>query len=154
MLEESLEDVYNKFKIHFYKQAFKRMEDREATLSILETFCIEVIHSLGTPTINEFSNFLEISSPNATYKINSLIKKGYLEKIQSTTDRREYYLKVTDKFYNYYNLSHGYIETVTERMKEFFPSHQMEELDEILIKVSTELMPEVNLSLNEKNTEC
>ncbi len=34
-----------------------------------------------------------ISTPNAAYKIGSLVKKGYVEKIQSTTDRREYFLR-------------------------------------------------------------
>lgn len=150
MLEDSFEEVYNKFKIHFYKQAFKRIVDREATLTILETFCIESIYTLGSPTINEFSNFLEISPPNATYKINSLIQKGYLKKVQSDIDRREYHLEVTDKFFDYYNLSHGYIKTVTGRMEEVFTPQELEEVDAILKVVSTQLMPEVDIPPKEK----
>lgn len=144
MLEDSFEDVYNKFKIHFYKQAFKRMADREATLSTLETFCVEIIYALGEPTINEFASFLEISSPNATYKINSLIQKGYVEKIRSSSDRREYHLKVTDKFFDYYNLSHSYIKTVTQRIEETFTKNQVEEFETMLQTVSKDLMPEVD----------
>ena len=37
--------------------------------------------ALEEPTINEFASFVNISSPNAAYKVNSLIQKGYVEKI-------------------------------------------------------------------------
>ncbi|MFR9066277.1 MAG: MarR family transcriptional regulator [Faecalibacterium prausnitzii] len=46
--------------------------------------------AMGEPTIAEFSRMMQISTPNAAYKIGSLVQKGYVEKIQSTTDRREY----------------------------------------------------------------
>ena len=41
--------------------------------------------AMGEPTIAEFSRMMGISTPNAAYKIGSLVKKGYVEKIQSTT---------------------------------------------------------------------
>lgn len=148
MIEDAFEEVYTKFKLYFYRQVFQRISDREATLTTLETFCMEIIYALDSPTINEFASFLEISSPNATYKINSLIQKGYLEKIQSTEDKREYFLKPTQKFFDYYNLNHGYIEKVTERMKKAFSKNQIEELQNMLEMMSGELMPEVNLSKN------
>ena len=44
---------------------------------------METIQALGSPTINEFASFMRISPPNAAYKINSLIRKGYIQKIQS-----------------------------------------------------------------------
>lgn len=36
-------------------------------------------------------------SENAAYKINNLIKKGYLNKVRSENDRREDHLEVTEK---------------------------------------------------------
>ena len=98
MFERALFEVYNKFKMHFYQQVFARFENREASLTTVETFCVETIHALGQPTVNEFASFVKISPPNAAYKVNSLIKKGYLEKRQSTVDKREYHLVVTPKF--------------------------------------------------------
>lgn len=44
------------------------------------------------PTVNEFASFVQISPPNAAYKVNSLIRKGYLKKVQSQEDKREYRL--------------------------------------------------------------
>ena len=95
MLDQTFGRVYTKFKLHFYKQIFSRFEDREATLTTVESFCMEVIMALGEPTIAQFSHMMNLSTPNAAYKINSLVKKGYVERIQSTTDKREYRLRPT-----------------------------------------------------------
>ena len=93
MLEKAFQDVYTKFKLHFYQNVFQRFATREATLTTVESFCMEGIMAMGEPTIAEFSRMMQISTPNAAYKIGSLVKKGYVEKIQSTTDRREYHLR-------------------------------------------------------------
>ena len=37
--------------------------------------------AMGEPTIAEFSRMMQISTPNAAYKIGSLVRKGYVEKI-------------------------------------------------------------------------
>ena len=103
MLEEVFQDVYTKFKLHFYQNVFQRFATREATLTTVESFCMEGIMAMGEPTIAEFSRMMGISTPNAAYKIGSLVKKGYVEKIQSTTDRREYFLRPTQKYIDYYN---------------------------------------------------
>ena len=39
MLDQTFGQVYTKFKLHFYKQIFNRFEDREATLTTVESFC-------------------------------------------------------------------------------------------------------------------
>ena len=116
MLENVFQDVYTKFKLHFYKQVFNRFQEREASLTTVETFCMEIIYALKNPTVNEFASFTQISPPNAAYKVNSLIRKGYLQKKQSQTDKREYHLEVTQKYEDYYNISYGYLQTVISSM--------------------------------------
>lgn len=142
-LEQRFGDVYTKFKVEFYRNIFSRFEEREASLTTVETFCIEIIHVLHEPTINEFAQFVRISKPNATYKINSLVKKGYVEKIQSKEDKREFNLRVTPKFYEYYNLSNSYIDIVAQRMRERFSAAEVENIEQILSIIAEELMPEV-----------
>lgn len=142
-MEDAFSEVYKKFKLHFYRDVFNRIQSRELSLSTVETFCVEIIAALGNPTINEFANYINISSPNATYKVNSLIQKGYVEKIQSENDKREYHLRVTEKYYKYYNLSQGYLETVEKRIQEACTPEEYEVFTKIFEKVSNELMPEV-----------
>ena len=145
MLEEKFEIVYTKFKLHFYQEIFARFQNREASLTTVETFAMETIQALGSPTINEFASFMRISPPNAAYKINSLIRKGYVQKIQSEHDKREYHLQVTQKYKDYYNISNDYVQTVTERIRQRFTPEECEKLNEMLEIISQELMPEVDL---------
>ena len=144
MLDEAFDRVYTKFKLHFYRSVFSRFQDREASLTTVETFCMEIINALGHPTINEFSSFVNISPPNAAYKINSLIQKGYVTKERSPDDKREYHLSVTQKYYDYYNISQRYLNTVVDRVKERFPEEDVAKLEEMLEIISDELMPELS----------
>lgn len=145
MLEESFSEVYTKFKLHFYQEIFSRFQNREASLTAVETFCMEIILALKEPTINEFASFVHISSPNAAYKVNSLIQKGYVEKVRSDHDRREYHLRPTQKYMNYYNISSNYLQEVMARVKRRFTSEEARQLDRMLQVVGQELMPEVQL---------
>lgn len=153
MLEQAFFRVYTKFKLHFYQEIFKRFQDREASLTTVETFCMESIQALGSPTINEFATFMCISSPNAAYKVNSLVKKGYIRKVQSEDDRREYHLEVTKKYIDYYNISSDYLKTVMARVKARFSLEDCAKLQEMLRVVGQELMPEVVLPADLENAE-
>lgn len=145
MLDQAFQQVYTKFKLHFYKQVFNRFETREATLTTVESFCMEVIMALGSPTIAEFSNMMNLSTPNAAYKINNLVKKGYVKKVQSETDKREYHLYPTRKYIDYYSISYAYLQKVVDRAKQRFTPEELQNLERMLRIVSDELMPEIPL---------
>lgn len=145
MLDYQFATVYSKFKLHFYRKVFGHFQSREASLTTVETFCMEIIQALDKPTVNEFASFVQISSPNAAYKVNSLIQKGYLRKSRSKDDRREYHLEPTQKYIDYYNISYSYLAIVMGRIKERFSTEEVARLEEMLQIISTELMPEIEL---------
>ena len=153
MLEEKFEMVYTKFKLHFYQEIFERFQNREASLTTVETFAMETIQALGNPTVNEFASFMRISPPNAAYKINSLIRKGYVRKIQSEQDKREYHLQVTQKYRDYYNISSDYVHQVVDRMRKRFTPEECAKLEEALTIIDRELMPEVQVPLRPEESE-
>ena len=146
MLRDAFFAVYTKFKLHFYKEIFQRFQAREASLTTVETFCMETILALGKPTVNEFATFMCISPPNAAYKVNSLVKKGYIRRVQSEEDRREYHLEVTQKYIDYYNISSNYMVEVMDRITSRFSPAECKKLEEMLNIVSHELMPEIELT--------
>lgn len=84
---------------------------------------MEIIASLNEPTISEFADFLGISQSNASYKVNCLQKKNYIERRQSEEDGREYHLVLTEKYFNYIGL---------------FPKNIRGFLDELKGKISPE----------------
>ena len=58
MLEQAFQDVYTKFKLHFYQNIFQRFATREATLTTVESFCMEGIMAMGEPL-----SLIHISEP-------------------------------------------------------------------------------------------
>ena len=140
MLYDSFNKVYTKFKLHFYKEVFKKWRDREVSLTTVETFCMEIIHALGKPTVSEFASFTSLSSANAADKINNLVQKGYLNKVQSDEDKRIYYLEVTKKYIDYYNISYQYLKEVMSKLEDRFTSEENKVLEKMLRVMSEEIM--------------
>lgn len=143
MLQDAFSKVYMNFKMHFYRKVFERLQDREASLTTVETFCMEIIYALDHPTVAQFAEVTNISSPNAAYKINNLVKKGYLRRVQSETDKREFHLEATEKYFDYYNISYNYMDTVMKRIEERFSPEEIGTLVKMLEIMDEELMPEI-----------
>ena len=142
-IDRDFKTIYTKFKLHFYREIFGSWTSREATMTTVETFCMEVIYAMERPTINECAKFIKISQPNAAYKVNNLIRKGFLRKVRSQKDKREYFLEATDKYIDYLDIENSYMHKVLERLESRFTKEQLEELDNMLKIISNELMPEV-----------
>ncbi|MDR0446009.1 MAG: MarR family winged helix-turn-helix transcriptional regulator [Oscillospiraceae bacterium] len=142
-LERAFQDVYTKFKLQFYKKIFSRFESREASLSSVETFCVEVINALPEPSINEFAKFVGISQANAAYKVQNLIEKGYVTKVRSDTDRREFHLRVTERFHEYSRINTNYVALVAARIRQRFGDEEADRFEALLKVIADELMPEI-----------
>ena len=67
-LKEVLHNVYGKLRLHFYMQVYSRFENREATLTTVETFSMEAITTLDHPTVAQFAKAMNISTSNAAYR--------------------------------------------------------------------------------------
>lgn len=149
MIEENFNAVFDKFKFQFFRKIFEAVRERDGSLSAMEAFSLEIIELLGTPTIGEFADFLNISQSNATYKVNSLMRKGYLVRQNSESDRREYHLVLSEKFRNYMSFLTAYENTVSQRIQKRFSEEELTVFDRMLKTISEELMPECDV-LEEK----
>ena len=132
MLYDMLADIYNKMRLTHYRQLFASIRDREGSLSAVEAFSVDAIYLLDRPTIKQFSDFLGISKPNATYKITNLIEKGYVTKVPSDEDKREARLFVTDKFLNYLGGRTQFISDAAEKLSEQFSEKELELFEKML----------------------
>ena len=74
-----------------------------------------------------------------------LHKKGYLRKVQSEVDTREFHLEVTEKYLDYYNITYSYIGKVMNRLEERLTPEELQTLEKVLNVMSDELMPEIEL---------
>ena len=122
MLNAEIIDLYKKFRLMTYRELFGRIRDRDGSLSATEAYAVDVIFLLNNPTITQLAETLGISQPNATYKVNNLVAKGYVSKTVSEDDKRECRLSVSDRFYKYYgNLDHFADRAAAALEKEFSP---------------------------------
>ncbi len=151
MIEENFTTVFDKFKFQFFRKIFESVRERDGSLSAMEACYLEIIDLLGAPTSGEFDDFLNISQSNATYKVNSLMRKGYLVRQNSETDRREYHLVLSEKYYNYMAFLTSYEDTVCRRIQDRFSEEELRVFDRILKTISEELMPECDV-LDEKKS--
>ncbi len=145
MVNNAISQIYDKLRLHFYMKVYSRFENREATLTTVESFSMEVIMDLGEPTVAQFAKVLDISSPNAAHRIKSLLNKGYLEKIQSEEDAREYHLRPTEKYLRFKKINENYIHLLMERCKRRFSEEDYNKLNEMLTIINEELMPEIDV---------
>ena len=134
--------IYDKMKLMSYRGIFDVIREREGSLSAMEAFSLEVIRMLGRPTVGEFADFLNISQSNATYKVNCLIKKGYIDRENSAEDRREYHLVLSKKFYDYKRYMNSYENTLIDRIGKRFTDEELEVFGKFLDTINHELMPE------------
>ena len=135
MLEKDFEDIYLQFRANYYRRMVQEIGVREGSLSATEGYCVEIIYLMNKPTVKQFADFLNISMPNANYKINSLIVKGYVTQTQSSKDRRESHLAVTDKFLSYYGLNDEYNAQLMSNIRKTFTADEVSQLEKMLEKV-------------------
>lgn len=144
-MEKEFEELYRRLRLIHYRRLFDAVSERPGSLSAMEAFSVEVIYLLGEPTIREFADFLGISQPNASYKVISLVSKGYLTKEPCLQDRREYMLVVTQKFRDYYG---SQVPALPELAKDFSPEETavLKKLCQKAITRLTQLLDEIRIS--------
>jgi len=122
---ELITRCYERFRLITYQGLFSLLRERDSSLSAAEAFAVDVIYLLKQPTIKQFADCLGISQPNATYKVNQLIQKGYVIKSPSLEDRRESHLQVTAKYLRYWQEGNDALAQGLLRLKErFSPEEQ------------------------------
>lgn len=131
--------LFQKLRLMHYRSMLGQVGEREGSLSATEAFSVDVIHILGAPTIKQFSDFLGISQPNATYKINSLISKGYIKKVPSEDDHREYHLHVADKFYSYYEENTTFLQYAVSKLENSHSEKELELFETMLCELNDAL---------------
>lgn len=141
MITDSFINVYNKFKLNFYRNIFKGFDNQDSSLTPTETICIEVVALLNEPTLSDLCEFMDVSQPNMSYRVNSLVKKGYISKRHSENDKREVYLEVTEKYQHYRDIKEGYINRVLVRAEDYFTKEEMQIFERMLDVFSNKIMP-------------
>jgi DNA-binding MarR family transcriptional regulator len=74
-------------------QAFQ--DERFAELSMRQMFYLNTIIRMGHPTFSDLARALAVTKPSVTALVTTLIKKGYVKKVQDDEDRRAFHIVLT-----------------------------------------------------------
>ena len=132
MLEQQILRLYRKLRLLSYRKMFGAIREKSGSLSATEAFSADVIHLLGAPTLSQFASFLGISQPNATYKVNSLVIKGYVKKTVPEADRREVRLQTCGKYDSYFEEQSERLTRAIESLTDTYSSGQLSLVAEVL----------------------
>lgn len=132
MLYQKLKTLYEKVRLQHYRDLFSRVKERDGSLSATEAYAADVIYLMGSPTVSAFAETLGISQPNATYKINNLVAKGYAVRSVSSEDRRECRVSVGDRFFSYYNTDYPFIAESVEQLQKNYTPQELALLERML----------------------
>ena len=131
-----------KVKLFYYRKVLRRVQDKDASLSADEAYCVDAIYVLGRPTIGEFAHFVQISPQSAAYKVNNLVRKGFITRTRGADDKREFFLEVTSKFDEYHSECDDAVRAVIDKLRERFTEEDINKLVEMLTVVSEEISKE------------
>ena len=132
MLTDQVINLYKRFRLLNYREMFGHIREKDGSLSATEAFAADVIYLLEKPTITQLAETLGISQPNATYKVNNLTAKGYVQKTTSEDDRRECHLHVSDRFHSYYDTSDRFIQEAVKKLEAEYSSEELATFEKML----------------------
>ena len=132
MLYKQIKALYEHFRLEHYRELFGRIREKDGSLSATEAYAADVIYLLGNPTVSSFADVLGISQPNATYKVNNLAAKGYVNRTYSDEDRRECRVSVCDRFFSYYDTDYPFIVQGLKKLSKRYSPEQLKLLEDML----------------------
>lgn len=141
MLAEQIDLLYSKLTLSFYRNTAKSQQDNElSSLSTTDVSTLEVVYLLDHPSYKELTDFLGLTTSNANYRISKLIDKGYLQREQDKSDKRRYFLSVTDKFMQYYCVNDDFMVQTEQRAQERLTKKDLDELERLFGILINEIM--------------
>lgn len=94
-----MEEAFYRFMKAIDLEQFNEMQksDWGKEISYSDILYLFIINHKEKTTVSELSERMSVSRPAVTQKINDLERLGLIEKIQSETDKRYFYISITDK---------------------------------------------------------
>lgn len=68
-----------------------------SAFTVKQIYYLDVISRTDKPTVSQLAEKLDVSKPTVTVALKKFIKRGYLRKIQSKSDRRVFFIELTEE---------------------------------------------------------
>ncbi|WP_099188264.1 MarR family winged helix-turn-helix transcriptional regulator [Tepidibacter mesophilus] len=151
-LEESLlemeEYIHKKYKNHIEKimsnQEFSRF-------SINHMYYLEYIYTLNNPTFSQLAHALNVSKPSVTAMIKRLTDKGYVKKLNSEQDKREFHIYLTDRGKEILDAELEIYKSFADKISECLSEDEMKLFSSLVLKITSKIKKENTMEVIECN---
>ncbi|EHJ52309.1 MarR family winged helix-turn-helix transcriptional regulator [Streptococcus macacae] len=135
-IRKQFSDLYDKALIRYQTSPLRSTDFPD--MSANEEHYIDILYGLGQTTLTEFSEKAKISKPAATRIIHAFLKKGYLEKTPSQTDKRVFYLELIPDLQEHCRKNFQLADTIFSDMLLVLTEEERDQLSYLITKVNKE----------------
>jgi Transcriptional regulators len=119
-------------KMENKKHLYKNLKE----LTIIEINTILAIGNEEMKSMSQIANYLGVSSGTPTVTIDRLVAKGYTDRIRDLEDRRQVFIKLSEKGKDVYNSVHELQQKVTERVFGILTENERKMLIDMLARIN------------------
>lgn len=147
-LLEMEEYIHKKYKNHIEKIMTKQEFSR---FSINHMYYLEYIYTLNNPTFSQLAQALNVSKPSVTAMIKKLTDKGYVKKMNSEQDKREFHIYLTDRGKEILNVELEVYKNFTDRISRYLSEDEIELFSKLVSKIILNMKKEKTMEVIECN---
>lgn len=106
-------------------------------LSLEQFTLIRLVYRHGPIRASELADMLFVHRSAITVRVDKLVKKGLLERERDEEDRRNVYLRISEKGIKFYETLEGKINEFVEAIIQDIPKDEMENFLNVFEKIAT-----------------
>jgi DNA-binding MarR family transcriptional regulator len=130
---EKIVEAISALMAEMESQAF--VDERFAELSMRQMLYLNTILRLEHPNFSDLARELGVTKPSVTAIVSTLIRKGYVEKVQDGDDRRAYHIVPTRKAEEFDKIHAATHKRLADFLAAQLDPNEVEQLTQLLSKV-------------------
>ncbi|MBA4383831.1 MAG: hypothetical protein C0410_03780 [Anaerolinea sp.] len=129
---EKVIDTASSIMAEMEERAFE--DERFAELSMRQMLYLNTIIRMGHPTFSDLARELNVSKPSVTANVGTLIRKGYVAKVQDHEDLRSFHIVTTQKALDFDELHQNIHKNMARLLSASLNANEVEQLAALLAK--------------------
>lgn len=129
-------EIYNKFMDKYYDSSdilnYYNLTEKEFQY-------LDIIYNSKRITLSDFAIKSKVSKPGATQIINKFIKEKYVIKTLSNSDKRVYYIELSEDMKIYFEGSYKTLNQLYNKCLSSLSKEELKSLNAILVKINSTL---------------
>lgn len=127
---------YFYYRMSMYELQMMNEADYYNGLSYNSLLYINVIEQMKDCTVSKLAETLNITKSAVTLKLNELVKQGTVIKVQSESDKRVFYIKLSPEMENTTGIYNELFEKIEKKLSKKYTKQQLELFEDILHTIS------------------